>query len=239
MAQIISECGINHGGSLDVAIEMIRASKECGAQVVKFQHYLTEILCFNRNDFNSHNILEKNKMHVHWLPYLKEESDRLGVEFLCTPFCKFSAEDINPFVERFKIASPEVCDIEFVKHISEFGKPMIISNGKADEKTLDEIYYTIYNKITLLYCKSIYPSKPSDYDLTEIRRLKERYPLWHIGLSSHCLNINLSIEAAKMGATIIEHHFKLNDKCVDAAVSLNPRQMKKLSYELERGEKHG
>lgn len=235
MAQIISECGINHGGDFDTALEMIRASKECGAHVVKFQHYLTETLCINRNSFDSYNILEKNKMHVQWLPYLKQEADRLGIEFLCTPFCEFSAEDINPFVNRFKIASPEVCNLELVKKVSEYGKPLILSTGKADIEILDEIYGMIDNKVTLLYCKSIYPSDPSDYNLTMLYEYQRRYPKWEIGLSSHCTKIDIGIEAAKMGATIIEQHFKLSNNCVDEAVSLTPHQMKVLCNAIRKG----
>jgi sialic acid synthase SpsE len=111
---IISEIGLNHGGDLNKAIEMIRISKECNCSTVKFQFYYPEILCTDRNCFDSYKLLDKIKMRPQWIPILADECRRHRIEFLVTPFCKYSVEQIAPYVSRFKIASPEACNLEFV-----------------------------------------------------------------------------------------------------------------------------
>jgi len=92
--EIISEIGLNHGGSLNKAIEMIRISKECGVDCCKFQFYYTDIICADRDCFDSYKLLDKIKVHPSWIPILADECERQGVEFLCTPFCRFSADQV-------------------------------------------------------------------------------------------------------------------------------------------------
>jgi len=229
--QLIAEIGLNHNGRFDVAIEMIKAAKYAGADIVKFQYFLTDILCLNRNDFSAYALLDKIKMHEQWIPLLKAECDRSGVEFLCTVFCKYSAEAIAPYVKRFKIASPEACNLEFIKEVAKYGIPLILSTGKATQEQLDRIFDNVQNDITLLYCVSKYPALPDDIRLEEIDRLRKRYRC-KVGYSDHTQGIKKSIEAYKLGAAIIERHFKLNEACCDAVVSLNQHEFKKLSEVL-------
>ena len=232
--EIVAECGINHNGDLDTAIELIYAAKECGADVVKFQYFMPEILCANRNNYDALDILRKNKMHYHWLPILKKECDKLRIEFLCTPFCKFTAEDVEPHVKRFKIAATEV-NLEFVKEVAKYGKPLILSVGKVSQKELDKIMSEVNVPVTLLYCVVKYPALPEDYDLTELDRLRKRYKV-PIGLSDHTQGIKTAIEAAKKyNADVIEKHFMLEDgNCIDKEVSLTPKELLKLINIIRR-----
>ena len=230
--EIIAEAGINHNGSLDTAIELIRQAKLADCDVVKFQYYIPEILCVDRECYNAYDILNKNKMHYQWLPILKNECDRQGIEFLCTAFCKFTVEDVEPYVKRFKIASPEV-RYGFVTEVAKYGKPLILSTGKVTQEELDKIM-TIDADITLLYCISKYPALPSDYNLNEIERLRKRYRC-KVGLSCHCVGIKNAIEAAKQhNADIIEKHFMLDKNCVDSEVSLLPHELNKLTNIIRR-----
>jgi sialic acid synthase SpsE len=232
--EIISEIGLAHGGNLECALEMIRISKECGANVAKFQFYYPDILCANRNCFDSYKLLDKIKMHPSWIPFLAAECKRWGIEFLCTAFDRFSAEAIEPYIKRFKIASPEVADLNYLKFLAVFEKPLILSTGKVTGEQLDRIFDEITNPITLLYCKSLYPALPSDYNLKEIDRLRKRYSC-KVGLSCHCSGILNAINAVKLhGAEIVEKHIKINDDCVDAAVSLMPADFLKLTQIIRR-----
>lgn len=226
--EIIAEIGLNHMGDLNRALDMIKIAKECGADIVKFQFYYTDILCINRNCFDSFRLLDKIRMRPQWIPTLAEECKRLNLEFLCTCFDKYGAEEIEPYVRRYKIASPEATDLNFVRHVAEFGKPLIISTGKATDEDLDRIFNTITNKMSLLYCKSLYPATPSDYDLNEIDRLRERYKC-KVGVSCHCVGILNAVNAVRLhGAEIVEKHIKISDDCVDSAVSINPSSFSKM-----------
>ena len=231
--EIIAEIGLNHNGDLNRALDMIRIAKECGTDIVKFQFYYTDILCVNRNCFDSFKLLDKIRMRPQWIPILAEECKRQNLEFLCTCFDKFSAEEINPFVERFKIASPEATDLNFVKQVAEFGKPLIISTGKIDDAQIKNILNEVDVPVTLLYCVSKYPSQPSDYKLSEIKRLKKKFHV-PVGLSCHCAGIKNALDAVDMGADIVEKHFKIDEKCVDAAVSLLPSDFTKMCEFIRR-----
>jgi sialic acid synthase SpsE len=231
--EIISEIGLNHGGSLEKAMEMIRISKECDCQTVKFQFYNVDLLCANRNCFESYKLLDKIKMRPGWIPYLAAECKRWGIEFLVTVFDRFGAEQLADYVTRYKIASPEAANITFLKQVASFGKPLLISTGKVDDEKLDRIFDEIQTPISLLYCISKYPALPSDYKLSEIKRLKKRYSV-PVGVSCHCPGIKNALDAVDKGADIVEKHFTLTSDTVDAAVSIYPDDMKKMCEIIRR-----
>lgn len=230
---IIAEAGINHASNINNAINLIKKAYESGTDAVKFQHFIPEIVCINRGNFDAYNVLNKNKMHEWWIPILKKECDKLRIKFLCTPFCKFTAESLNPYVDSFKIASPEVCNIEFVKHVANYGKPLILSTGKVGYDILDKIFSQVNNEIILLYCVSKYPASIDDIDLSEMDRLRKRYKC-KVGYSDHTKGIKTAIQSAEKGAFIIEKHFTLTKNTVDAEVSLLPHEFQKMSEMIRR-----
>lgn len=225
---VIAEIGLNHGGKFNKAVEMIHAAAESGARAAKFQYYLTDTLCLNRNCFENYKLLDSVRMHPQWIPPLARECKICGVEFLCTAFCRYSCEEIAPYVRRFKIASPEACDLDFVRHVASYGKPVILSTGMITQKQLDAVMEAVTVPVVLLYCVSKYPAAASDYNLDEITRLHERYRV-PVGISDHTNGIRLAIEASEQGAFLIEKHFMIERGCVDEAVSIMPRDMKKLT----------
>lgn len=229
--ELVSECCLNHQGSLDVALEMVRVTKACGVSICKFQYYLVDVLCADRNCFDAYKLLDRIRLRPQWIPILAEECRKQRVEFMCTAFCKNSIEQIAPHVKRFKIASPEV-NLEFVKHVASYGKPIVISNGKASQETLDAIFDSVTVPITVLVCVSKYPARIEDYDLSDMDRIRKRYGS-KVGLSDHTQTLTLSIDAAKKGADMIERHFTLSKNTPDEVVSLYPTELLKLSQILK------
>ncbi|MFA5208455.1 MAG: N-acetylneuraminate synthase family protein [Candidatus Paceibacterota bacterium] len=226
---IIAEIGLNHDGNLNKAIDMIRIAKECNCSTVKFQYYLIDILCADRNDYTAYDLLKRLCPKPQWIPILADECERQGLEFLITPFCRYSAEAIYPYVKRIKVASPEVANLRYLEFLSTLGKHLVLSTGKVNDEQLDRIFDTLKVPISLLYCVSKYPSFPSDYNLSEISRLRDRYKC-KVGISCHCAGIRNAIDAVKLhGAEIVEKHFKIDENCVDAAVSLNPGEFAKMA----------
>jgi sialic acid synthase SpsE len=227
---IIAEAGLNHDGNLNKAIDMIRIAKESGANIVKFQYYLVDFLCAYRNDYSAYDLLKRLCPKPQWIPILADECERQGLEFLCTAFCRYSVEEIAQYVRRFKIASPEAANLDFVRHVAEYGKPLIISTGKIGDEQIRKILDAVTVPVTLLVCVSRYPALPSEYKLSEIKRLKKKFGV-SVGVSCHCQGIKNALEAVNKGAEVIEKHFMLkNDtKCVDSAVSLEPDTFLKLT----------
>ena len=222
-------------GNLDKALDMIRVATGCKADTVKFQFYYTDILCTNRNSFDAYKLLDRMRMRPQWIPMLADECRRWGVEFLCTPFCKYSAEQIEPYVKRFKIASPEAKDLNFIKQVASFGKPLIVSTGKIGDAEIEKIL-DVDVPVSLLICVSKYPALPTDYNLSEIKRLKKKFGV-SVGISCHCMGIKNALDAVDLGADIVEKHFMTDPNCVDSAVSLMPADFKKMAEIIRR--KHG
>jgi sialic acid synthase SpsE len=137
-------------------------------------------------------------------------------------------EAVAPFVSRFKIASPEAANLDFVRHVASYGKPIIISNGKIDSRGLDTIFDSVTVPVSILLCVSKYPAEIGDYDLRDMDRLKKQYSC-KAGLSDHTQGLSLSIDAAKKGADIIERHFTLTKGTPDECVSLFPQELLKLN----------
>jgi len=226
--KIVAEAGLNHNGEFPKALEMIKVAKECGCDAIKFQYFDPDILCVNRNDFTNYNLLKKICPRPQWIPLLKKECDRARIEFACTVFCKYSAQDVAPYVKSFKVASPEVLDIPFLKELAAYKKTLVLSTGKATFDDLDRVFREVTDNVILLYCVSKYPAEVDDYSVGMVDRLRERYKV-PIGISDHTRDIDFSIAAADKGVFMIEKHFKCDEDCVDAAVSLNPAQLAELT----------
>ena len=164
---------------------------------------------------------------------MKQECDRCNLEFSCTAFCKWSAEIIAPYVKSFKIGSLEVPDMDFIKNVAAYGKPLILSCGKVTYEQLDRIFDVVDNEIILLYCVVKYPCSPDEVDLSEMDRLRKRYHC-KVGFSDHTKSISKAIEAADKGAYLIEKHFMLEDgNAIDAAVSLTPSDFLKMTRRIK------
>jgi N-acetylneuraminate synthase len=109
--------------------------------------------------------------------------------------------------------------------IAKTGKPIILSSGMSDYKELDECIEFLKpfgNELSLLQCTTAYPTKPEQWGLKEIPKLKERYGI-PIGYSDHSSDITACIAATALGAEILEFHavFDKNMFGPDAKASLD------------------
>ena len=87
--------------------------------------------------------------------------------------------------------------------------------------------------ITLLYCVSNYPSKVSDFNLNNIKLLKQKFKC-RIGLSDHSKDNRVAITAIASGAEIIEKHIALENqkKGLDINFSLKGKEIKKFKEDI-------
>jgi pseudaminic acid synthase len=236
---IIAELSANHNGSIDTAIETIRAAKRAGADCIKFQTYTADTITIDskKNDFiihgtiwdgrNLHSLYKEAYTPWEWHEELFNVAAEEGLVCFSSPF-DFTAVD---FLEKlnvpaYKIASFEITDIPLIEYVASKGKPVIISTGIA---TLEDIELAVQacrsqgnDQIALLKCTSSYPAPINESNLIMIQDLASRFNLVS-GLSDHTLGITVPIVATCLGAKIIEKHFIL-DKAIggpDASFSLN------------------
>ena len=129
----------------------------------------------------------------------------------------------------FKLASANIYNLNLLKTISSFKKPVIISSGYADINRLKQIKkkYFCNKQLSILYCISEYPAKINSINLEEIKILRKKLKC-QIGYSDHYPGIEFAVLAKAYGAKIIEKHIKLSThhRCPDQKVSVDPENFK-------------
>lgn len=232
---VIAEAGINHGGDIKVAHEMIDVAYAAGADVVKFQTVNPDLV-YDKGD-ELYDIFSKVRLpKKDWIA-LKDHAEAIGIEFLSTPGEEESVDLLNSIgVEGFKIASDSAKNIDFVSYVMSKNKPVIVSTGHMT--TVDEIVEIVnqYPRLpdTILHCVSQYPVSESNAALYKIPQLIEKFKDVRIGYSDHTTGIATAVSAVMLGAKVIEKHFMLSKKAIDAPVSLMPEELKEMINKIRR-----
>ncbi len=223
---VIAEMSANHGGSLDNALEIVRQAQKAGADCLKIQTYTADSMTINCDNeffqihgglwdgYNLYNLYEYAGTPYEWQAKIKEECDKIGIDFLSTPFDKAAVDFLkNLGVEAYKVASYELVDIPLIEYIASQGKPMIISVGMGSleeiQDAVDACYRMDNDQIVLLKCCSEYPAPWNDMKLGNIPDMIERYQV-PIGLSDHSAGSIGAVIGVSLGACVIEKHVKLD-----------------------------
>jgi pseudaminic acid synthase len=236
---IIAELSANHNGSIDVALETIKAAKRAGADCIKLQTYTADTITLNsdKEDFiikgtiwdgqNLHKLYQEAYTPWEWHKQLFDAAKAEGLICFSSPF-DASAVDLLESLNApaYKIASLEITDIPLIELVASKGKPIIISTGIATNEDIELALEACkrmgnYN-IALLKCTTAYPAPIEEANMLMIKDLANRYGVIS-GLSDHTLGSTVPIVATAMGAKIIEKHFIL-DKSVggpDASFSMD------------------
>lgn len=242
---VIAEAGVNHNGNIELALQLIDAAAEAGADAVKFQTFKTEKLVAkdaptaeyqfrNTGSSNQHDMLRMLELSYEEHIILMNHCKTREIMFLSTPFDHDSAIMLNEMqLPMFKTGSGDLTNLSLLKQIAKFGKPMIVSTGMANLGEVEEAIHAIYdsgnNNITLLHCTSEYPAPFDDINLNAIKTLESAFKLT-VGYSDHTEGIEIAIAAVAMGAHVIEKHFTL-DKTMegpDHKASLEPMELARM-----------
>ena len=247
---IIAEACENHFGDIDNAKKMITLSKNSGADYVKFQHHLPDEEMLKKvpksKNFNIslYNFLKKNSLSIDEHETLKKYSKKIGIKYLCTPFCLKAAYELDEIgVDMFKIGSGEFTDIPFIHGVLKLKKPVIFSTGMTNPQEMRKIYKFIkknsYNEFAFLNCTSEYPPKYEDLNLYYITKMISNFKDIIIGHSDHTNDIYSSLAAVTLGAKIIEKHVNLDNlnHGPDRDVSINFNQLKEMVLAIRLLEK--
>jgi len=246
----IAEISANHCGKLSIAKKLIKCAKINGADAVKLQTFTADTMTLKSNKkyfkvkkglwkgYTLWNLYDEAHTPLSWHKNLFNYAKNIGITIFSTPFDETAVtflEKIN--CPMYKIASFEMTDIPLIKKVASTKKPLIISTGMASMKEID-LTYKIAKKygakdITLLYCVSNYPAKNSDFNINNIKILKEKFNC-RIGLSDHSLDQNVAITAIGAGAEVIEKHIALDrqTKGLDIKFSLKGKEIKKFKFAI-------
>ena len=225
---------------------MIETAAEAGADLVKFQTFSADRLVTgsaSKADYqlettstseSQHEMIRKlelsREMHEELIAHCK----KCGVGFFSTGFDPQSVDLLAELgLDRFKIPSGEITNLPYLRHIGQYGKPVILSTGMARlgeiEAALEvlEASGTPRERVTVLHCNTEYPTPMADVNLKAMLAIRDALGV-QVGYSDHTLGIEVPIAAVAMGATVIEKHFTLDRNLPgpDHRASLEPDELK-------------
>ncbi|MBP7539189.1 MAG: pseudaminic acid synthase [Saprospiraceae bacterium] len=252
---IIAELSANHNGSLDTAIETIRAAKRAGANAIKFQTYTADTITIDskKEDFlikgtiwegrNLHDLYSEAYTPWEWHEQLFAVAKEEGLECFSSPFDPTSVELLEKLnVPAYKIASFEITDIPLIELVASKGKPIIISTGIAELEDIElaiEACERMGNEnIAILKCTSSYPAPIEEANMIMVKDFAERFNMI-VGLSDHTIGSTVPVVATCFGARIIEKHFIL-DRSIggpDASFSMNEAEFTEMVKAVREAEK--
>lgn len=237
---IIAELSANHNGSIDTAIETVKAAKRAGANCIKLQTFTADTITLDskNDDFKItqgtlwdgqylHDLYKSTHLPWEWHEKIMEVAKEEGLICFSSPFDPTSVEFLETLqVPAYKIASFEITDIPLIELVASKGKPVIISTGIANQEDIElalEACYRMGNRdIALLKCTSSYPAPIDEANMCMVKDLSERFNVIS-GLSDHTMGSTVPIVATVLGAKIIEKHFILDRSIggADASFSMN------------------
>ena len=256
---VIAEAGVNHNGDINKALSLIDAAYYAGADIIKFQTFKTESISTRYSpkahyqkensqideDNSQFNMLKKLQLSLNDYKLIIEKCKSLNIEFLSTGFDLESLIFLDNFgIKRHKIPSGEITNLPYLRKISKFGKPIIMSTGMS---TVDEIDAAInvltgcgvsLKDLTLLQCTSEYPAPIDEINLNVMNFFRRKFNV-EVGISDHSEGIEVAIAATALGARVIEKHITLDKNLIgpDHKASIEPEEFKRMTLGIRKIEK--
>lgn len=245
---MVAEISGNHQGSLDKALEIVRAAADSGADAVKLQTYTADTITLDvdKPEFfvggdhklwgarRLHDLYEEAHTPWEWHKPVFELANELGLVAFSSPFDETAVDFLEELdAPLYKIASLEIVDIPLIRHVAQTGKPIIMSMGAA---TIGEVADAVAaareagcEDLTLLVCTSSYPASAADAHVSRIPAVAATFGV-KVGYSDHAPGVGVSAAAVALGATVIEKHLTIrrSDGSVDAEFSLEPHEFEAL-----------
>ena len=240
---IIAEAGDNHNGDFNTALKLVDVAKRAGADCVKFQTFVTEEIISKYAEMAEYQkqntgkeesqfeMVKRLELSFDEFRKIKEYCDRVGIQFLSTPFDLKSVDFLNELgVPFFKIPSGEITNYPYLIKIAHTGKPVVMSTGMCEPDEILAAINVLENngggEITLLHCNTEYPTPLKDVNLYAMRTMKKMFGK-KVGYSDHTKGIEVPVAAVALGACVIEKHFTLDKNMPgpDHKASLEPDEL--------------
>jgi sialic acid synthase SpsE len=217
MSFFIAEVSSNHSRDIDRAIEFINCAAKIGCNAVKFQLFKVDKLF-------APEILENSKQHrdrkqwelpLEFLPILSNTCKEKNIQFSCSPFYIEAVNELEPYVDFYKVASYELLWDDLLVACALTGKPVIISTGMADLVEIKHAVKILRNnncEPTVLHCTSAYPTPYKEANLSAIETIRKSIGC-EVGWSDHTVDSGVMHRAIhKWGAKVVEFHLDLEGK---------------------------
>ena len=246
----IADIGANHDGSIIRAKKLIKLAKFAGADAAKFQHFAAKTIVSDKgfkkikSDSTHQKKWKKSVFEVYksasinsnWTKILKIYCDKLGIEFMTSPYSLEILNEINPFVKAIKIGSGDITWIDIIKEIAKKKKEGLLATGASTLPEVDKAIkeYLKFNKsLVLMQCNTNYTGDKKNINfvnLNVLKQFKKKYPHLILGLSDHTFGHASVVGAVTLGARVIEKHFTDDNKRTgpDHFFAMNPDSWKEM-----------
>jgi N,N'-diacetyllegionaminate synthase len=239
---IIGEVGLAHDGSLGLAHAFIDAIAEAGADAVKFQTHLAAAestphepwrVRFSRQDQTRFEYWQRTSFtEAQWRGLQQHAKDR-RLLFISSPFSLEAARLLNSVgLAAWKVASGELANVEWLPHVLDGRRPVLISSGLSPLSEIDRVVATVrdaHTPVAVLQCTSAYPCPPERVGLNMLALFRERYGC-PVGLSDHSGTIYPSLAAAAVGTDVLEVHVTMSRQMFgpDVCASVTTTELRQL-----------
>ena len=237
---VIAEIGINHGGELEVAKNMVSLAALSGCECIKHQtHFVEDEMTdeakqiFPPNaDISIWDVMAKCALSREDEAELKSYTEKLGLIYISTPFSRSAVDFLETLdVPAYKIGSGEADNLPLIRHIAGKGKPVIMSTGMQTIESIRASVQILENagiEYALLECTNLYPSPPDIVSLQGVIDLKNAFPNAVIGFSDHSIGPEMALASVALGASILERHYTDTRyrKGPDIINSMDPQELR-------------
>jgi sialic acid synthase SpsE len=223
----IADIAANHDGDLERAKLLIRLAKEAGADAAKFQNFRAAKIVsdYGFKKFGSQlshqstwkksvfEVYEGASVSFNWTPILKEECDKVGIDYFSSPYDFGAVDMLEPYVPAYKIGSGDISWLEALEYMARKGKPVLLATGASHIGEVQNAVHaitTINPELVLMQCNTNYTASLENFDHIHLRVLetyKTMFPNVVLGLSDHTSGHATVLGAVALGARVVEKHF--------------------------------
>jgi len=248
---VIAEIGVNHGGNIALAKDLIDLAKKGGAHAAKFQSYKAHKIAakdspayWDTSKEPTESQFELFKKFDSFGPSDYEElaahCNKVGIDFLSTPFDLEAVDFLNPLQRLIKVASADITNFPLLRKVAASKKPIILSTGCSTIQEIRGAVTELKNygatDIVLLHCILNYPTNDENANLGMITSLQKEFPNCHIGYSDHTIpsdEMTVLCTSYLLGARVIEKHFT-HDKTLQGNDHYHSMDWKDLKNFIDR-----
>ncbi len=206
---IIAEAGINHGGKLHIAKQLIDGAIESGVDAIKFQTFKANDLTSSKSIY--HKLFKKLELSDSDFGEISDYAHSKKIIFISTPFSNDAVDLLSKLkVPAFKIASGDLTDLPLIRYAASKKKPILLSTGMSYLQeikiAIKEILKTKNKKVGLFHSVSSYPTPYDETNLLAIYSMKKEFD-YPVGFSDNGGDLLVPQIAVSLGAKLIEKHF--------------------------------
>jgi N,N'-diacetyllegionaminate synthase len=253
---VVAEAGINHNGSMDLALEMIEVAARMGVDAVKFQAYHSEEFLSSKDltytyvsqgkevTESQYDMFKRCEFGRDEFVTLRDACHRRGLVFFATATDREARDMLLEIgVPAIKVGSDDLVHHPMLREFARTRQPIILSTGMADlaevHRTLRAVEEAGADEVVVLHCTSMYPTPEDRANILRVDTLRRELPC-PVGYSDHTAGITASPGAVALGACYVERHFTmdLNLPGPDHRFSANPQTMEALVRAIRETEKN-